>query len=452
MCKKIVVIILSTILGIVVLAGLGVLIWWLVAGRYSNEVETIILERDGFGNTTYTAAFTRFSGLGEIFWWFFPSSSGTNKPIILFLGGVTGLPHTFLLNFGNIGPLDFNLNEREDSLVTSYNLLFVDGIFGTGFSKSEKSLPIPVNLDDLVKNLVQTLEAFYNNNEEYRNAPLFIYEQGDGAHLAISLAIRLAEDDEFSSQFKGIFLGNPVIAPGLALTKLGFYLEELAMIDGTGRAAVEDFSASVNTLLSEDKLEEAFDKFITLGDFVNDQAGAFAANIGRIVEKLTPESERDYFGQSLYYERVVPANITMKSFMEGVIAPALGISRNVNYDNDRNATVRAFRPIYMTSIADKVETILNSTNVTVTIFNGNLDAVSNTPGQLEWVDNLNWPGKANFTGSFRQTLIINNLIEGYFRETSQLNFYWINVAGQSTLLDNPIATKKMLERITRERN
>ncbi|XP_045532572.1 serine carboxypeptidase-like 51 [Pieris brassicae] len=447
MSKK-VVIAISVVFSVVVLAGLGVLIWWLVSDSDSNEIVTIILEGEGFKNVSYTAAFTRIPTTGEIFWWFFPSKAGVSKPILLFLGSITGLPHSFLLNFGEIGPLDFDLNARNDSLVNDYSLLFIDGIVGTGFSKPEETQD-SINVDKLVDNLVQVLHSFYNINGNYNDAPLYIYEQGDGSHLAVPLTIRLANDEIYSNKLKGLFLGNPIIAPALVLTKLGFYLEELAMIDGHGRIVTEEFSNSVNSLVSEQKLEEAFDQFITLGTVINNNAGSIAANLGRIVEKLTPESERDYFGQNLYYERVVPSNIDMKIFMETVIAPSLGMSGNVDYDKSRNTTLYALRSIYMENYVDKVEQILNTTSVTVTLFNGNLDAVANTPGQLEWINNLKWPGNTNFTEAARQTLIINRQVEGYFRESSRLNFYWINVAGQSTLLDNPVATKKMLERITR---
>lgn len=52
-------------------------------------------------------------------------------------------------------------------------------------------------------------------------------------------------------------------------------------------------------------------------------------------------------------------------------------------------------------------------------------------GQLEWVNNLRWPGQDAFINSERQTLAVNSLLQGYFRETERLTFYWVNVAGQS---------------------
>ncbi|CAG4985680.1 unnamed protein product [Colias eurytheme] len=449
MSKKFITII-SVIVGILILAGLGVLIWWLVTDTSNDKFETILLEGDGLGQVKYNAAFTRIYGAGDIFWWFFPSTSGQSRPILLFLGGITGIPDSFLLNFGGIGPLDFNLNARNTSLVSDYHLLFVDSLIGTGFSQPEDKESILTNMNDMVDNLKYTLESFYGHNDDYEDAPLYIYAQGDASLLAIPLATQLVEDEDYSDKLKGIFLGNPIISPALTLTNLGFYLEELAYVDGDGRAAIEEFSSSLSYLVSTKNLEEAFDQFLSLGEFINEKAGAVAVNMGYIVEKLTRNSVRDYFGQSAYLNRVIPSDIDMKRFMKETVGPALGISNDINYDGNRDDVVKAFRPLYMEPIVDKVENILNNSDVRVTIFNGNLDAVSNTPGQLEWVDHLNWYGRTNFTNSERNTLVINRQIEGYFRESGRLNFYWINVAGQSTLLDNPVGTKKMLERITRE--
>lgn len=91
---------------------------------------------------------------------------------------------------------------------------------------------------------------------------------------------------------KGVVLGNGIVSPALALTKLGFYLEELGYIDANGRAAIETLSEDVSSSVSGGQLRDAFDKFITLGDFVNEKAGAVAVNLGHIVDKLTREASR----------------------------------------------------------------------------------------------------------------------------------------------------------------
>lgn len=44
---------------------------------------------------------------------------------------------------------------------------------------------------------------------------------------------------------------------------------------------------------------------------------------------------------------------------------------------------------------------------------------------------MQWPDQDRFRNSERQPLGVNSLLQGYFKGTMRLHFYWVNVAGQS---------------------
>ncbi|CAH2108103.1 unnamed protein product [Euphydryas editha] len=446
MLKKALIIIVTLI--IVLGAGLGVLIWWLVSA--DNLYETIRLDGDGIGDTEYTAAFTRINGQGDMFWWFYPTLADggrqpTSRPLLMWLHGATGLSPSFLANFGMFGPYDVNMNKNNESWVNDYNILLVDAPLGTGFSV-KSSDNANDDIDNNIEHLLRTIQSFFDLHGEYRGAPLYICGHADGSQLAIPLAIRLYEENGITDNFKGLILGNPVVSPSLVLTKLGFYLEELGYIDPNGRIKVDNYTNVIKTLVDSESYEEAFGYFTSLGQFINENSGAAAVNLNYIVEKLT-KAHQDYFGERSYLNRVLNLDIDLNNFMNNVVAPALGISGQNTYDRQRDIAIQAFNNSYMKPIVDKVEYILENTNLTVTIYNGNLDAVSNTPGQLEWINNLTWSGQTQFLDATRQTLVINSLVEGYFRESERLRFYWINVAGQLVPLDNSLAIRRVLNRI-----
>ncbi|XP_050347228.1 uncharacterized protein LOC126771405 [Nymphalis io] len=420
---------------------------------YANNDPISCLEGKGIGDVEYTAAYTRISGQGDMFWWFYPtiSVSPTSRPVLMWLHGATGISPSFLANFGMFGPYDMNLNRRNDSWVDDYNLLLVDAPLGTGFSASvsRNTNDFP-NIDQNVDHLLRTLQSFYSLHDEYRNSPLYICGQGDGSQLALSLAIRLSEENDISGNFKGVILGNPIVSPALVLSKLGFYLEELGYIDGKGREATENLSNTITDLVRSEEYENAFNHFISLGSFINENAGAVAVNLGNIVEKITrlpTTTNQDYFGQMSYIQRAFKLNNNINDFMNDVVAPALGISES-EYDGQRDDVIQAFKKTYMKPNVDKVEHILKNTNLSINIYNGNLDAVSNTPGQLEWINHLEWAGQTDFMNKSRQTLVFNRLIEGYFKESERLRFYWINVAGLLVPFDNSIGMRRVLNRIT----
>ncbi|KOB74184.1 Retinoid-inducible serine carboxypeptidase [Operophtera brumata] len=107
--------------------------------------------------------------------------------------------------------------------------------------------------------------------------------------------------------------------------------------------------------------------------------------------------------------------------MDSTVAGALGIS-NVPYDSMRTAALAAVRDTFMIPAVDK--------------------------GQLEWVNNLQWDGHEEFLNSTRETFVVNRVIEGYFRETDRLKFYWMNAAGQSVPIDSPVAMRRFLQLVT----
>lgn len=61
----------------------------------------------------------------------------------------------------------------------------------------------------------------------------------------------------------------------------------------------------------------------------------------------------DYFGEGSYLASVFQSDSNINSFMDTVVAPALGIADTVKYDGQREAAVRAFRSSYMRPIVDK---------------------------------------------------------------------------------------------------
>ncbi|XP_072938871.1 uncharacterized protein [Epargyreus clarus] len=445
--SKRLVIIISVIFAVAVATGVAVLTWWLVSGRHSFS--TIRLEGDGLGDVEFTAAYTRIRNTGDIFWWFYPTTATnkTTQPVILWLDGVTGLPPSLFANFMMFGPYDVNLNRRSNSWINSYNLLFVDSPLGTGFSTAHDGR-IPNDLNGNAEHLHMVLQSFYSLHSDYSDTPLYICGQGDGGQLAIALASIVSGSNQVPSNLKGVIIGNGIISPAVALTKLGFYLEELAYIDANGRDAIERLSYDVNELVNERKYEDAFDDFILLGDFVNERAGAVAVNLRHIIDKLIRGSARDFFGHSTYLRDAFSSTNEAYKFMEAIIAPALGISSDVTYDDGRDDALKAFRSFLMNPATVTLERVLRDTEIPVTFYNGNLDAVSNTPGQLEWINNLTWPGQQQFLSARRSTLIVNSLVEGYFRETPRLTFYWMNAAGQAVPIESPVAMRRILDRIT----
>lgn len=84
--------------------------WWYINSQLFTELQ------GSLGDVTQQAGYTRIEAAGDMFWWFYPTSQA-NRPVLVWLSGVTDLPPSLAANIGMFGPYDHNMNRREDSWV-----------------------------------------------------------------------------------------------------------------------------------------------------------------------------------------------------------------------------------------------------------------------------------------------------------------------------------------------
>lgn len=76
-----------------------------------------------------------------------------------------------------------------------------------------------------------------------------------------------------------------------------------------------------------------------------------------------------------------------------------------------------------------MELLLNTTDVPVFVYNGQLDLIVDTPGIVYWIDSLNWTRKNEWAGANRRAIVYDGINEGYVKNVGNLYMYWINRAG-----------------------
>ncbi|GBP20462.1 Retinoid-inducible serine carboxypeptidase [Eumeta japonica] len=445
-------VIVSVVAVMVIAVALTVTLLLVLRDTDPFEYDIIHLEGEGLGDLESKAAFTRFRNGANMFWWFYPSlaESPQDRPIIVWLDGVLGLPPSLYANFLMFGPYDLNMNLASESWIQDYNLLFLDAPVGTGFSFVENSTLIASTPEENVEDILYTLHSFYSLHGDFQQSPLYVFGEGHGGKLAVEFAVRLQNainDGNIRCNFKGVALGNPVISPALVMTRLGFYLEELGYIDANGREVVEGLAERTLNALEQNDSAGAFDNFLALEETVSNEAGAVAVNIKYIIDKLTRNQTEGFGGQRVSLLNKLFPEIELNRFMDETVAPALGVRSEAPYDYGRAAALDAARDTFMRPAVDKVDHILENTDLGVWIYNGNLDALSNTPGQLLWIEDLEWSVQNNFIGNSREVIAIEGLVEGYVRASDRLHFYWMNAAGHSVPLDSPLAMRSVLQRI-----
>lgn len=96
-----------------------------------------------------------------------------------------------------------------------------------------------------------------------------------------------------------------------------------------------------------------------------------------------------------------------------------------------------------------VEKLLNETSIEVNIITGQLDLIVATPGTVKWVKKLKWPGAIDYKTADRKIILVDNVLEGYYKKQGNFGFYWINRSGHMVPLDNPNAMDYLLRKVTK---
>lgn len=71
----------------------------------------------------------------------------------------------------------------------------------------------------------------------------------------------------------------------------------------------------------------------------------------------------------------------------------------------------------------------------VFVYSGVLDIIVDTPGTINWVNNLRWPKKHEWQNASRTAISVNGFNEGYRKSAGNLVLYWVNRAGHSVSLN-----------------
>lgn len=76
---------------------------------------------------------------------------------------------------------------------------------------------------------------------------------------------------------------------------------------------------------------------------------------------------------------------------------------------------------------------MNTTNVPVFVYNGQLDLIVDTPGIVYWIDSLNWVRSKQWGCATRSAIVYDGINEGYVKNVGNLYMYWINRAGHMVI-------------------
>ncbi|XP_039751582.1 retinoid-inducible serine carboxypeptidase-like [Pararge aegeria] len=394
------------------------------------------------------------------YWLFYTTASVTNyteRPLLVWLQGGPGRSSTGEGNFDVIGPLDLSLQKRDYTWVNNFNVLFVDSPVGTGFSYVEDLKYLTETNDEIALDFVELMKGFYRSNPEFERVPLYIFGQSYGGKMAIDIGIRMSEAERagtIKSNLLGVAMGNALIHPVDAILSWGPMLLAAGLVDQEGYEHIQEsareaerlFNAGfyVNSTMQWSQTQQAVFRRTTRVDFYN---------IFNKIEVFSPyslsayEIARDTMIRDMPYTST-RQQLNLTTLMNTKVKEALRIPEKVVWESQRSDVYDKLRADFMKPVTERIEKLLNETNIIVMKCNGNLDIICNTPGQLAWVDRLKWSGAEEYRNTERRPIWENNRLEGYYKSFRNFRFFWINAAGHVVASDNPAGANAFLRDMT----
>ncbi|XP_057333848.1 retinoid-inducible serine carboxypeptidase-like [Microplitis mediator] len=368
-----------------------------------------------------------------------------SKPLLVWLEGGPGGSGTGAGNFLEVGPVDLNLKRRNHTLVNYYNVLFIDNPVGTGFSYVENESAYARKNRQIADDLLECIKKFIEVFPEFKDVPTYIVGESYGPKMGVELAsiwYKQQYDGSVTSNLKGLVLGSPLISPIDSALSWAPSLLYAGILDTTDFQRVESEVEKMEQAVKAEKWREAMDVWQATTNSIgklSDNATIF--NI--LTLGSSHEGVQNY--TSCFPRPPVESSKNLSEFMNENVKQTLGLYSHWVKSN------KVYENLYedlLKPVVNIVEELLNETDLKISIYAGQLDALISLPSTIKWVEKLKWKHSSAWKNAPRSAFAVNNIVDGYVKAYGNLKMYWVSRAGHSVATQNPYALNAILQDIT----
>ncbi|XP_059149236.1 probable serine carboxypeptidase CPVL [Physella acuta] len=188
---------------------------------------SLVEDKNSIIPTSHAGFITVDEKLGNhLFFWLFPSISGSESPLVVWLNGGPGSPSSLGLFYEN-GPMrltDAWYERSNISWTETMSMLYIDNPVSVGYSYSDSgSAGYRTDQDGYSKDLYEFIEQFYLLFPEYQKRELYIGGKSYGGKYVPAFAYYLhlkIKEGRSNLPLAGIYLEGPLFDPyeqGLAV-------------------------------------------------------------------------------------------------------------------------------------------------------------------------------------------------------------------------------------------
>lgn len=399
---------------------------------------------------TETLGFKSYSGFFTVnkeygsnqFLWYFPAmSNAADAPIVLWLQGGPGASSLFGL-FTENGPLQVvngNFAKRKYNWALNHHLIYIDNPVGTGFSFTKNDKGYCTDEAQVGQQLYATLVQFFKLFPELQTRKFFVTGESYGGKYVPSLAYTIHKKNptaKLKINLSGVAIGNGLSDPQHQLL-YSKYLYQLGLIDNNQKDLFAKEESRAVDYIRNKKFKEAFEVFDSLlnGDLIKPKKSMFF----------------NMTGFDFYFNFLHTNDYTDNGF--GAMLQKAAVRSSIHVGdlpfNDGNIVERHLMEDIMQSVAPYVTELLD--HYYVVIYSGQLDIIVAYPLTLNYLQNLNFTGAAEYKSAKRYVWKVDNEVAGYVKQAGRLVEIMVRNAGHMVPLDQPKWALDLITRFTHEK-
>ncbi|CAI7884818.1 unnamed protein product [Closterium sp. NIES-54] len=375
-----------------------------------------------------------------------PETAQSDTPIILWLQGGPGCS-SMIGNFYELGPyritesLDIEPNPAPWN--RRYGVLFIDNPVGTGFSVAPSDADIPLDQDDVARDLYTALRSFFDLFPPFRQRPFFLAGESyagkyvpalgsllvgklDMAQQQLRQRLKFKRDGEggYRHPFRldGVIIGNGLTHPRTQVQAHADIAYSAGLLDQQQRDRAKEWANRVVARIDKEEWQEAFQERTNLVNWIQNVSGiATPLDIRRNRAYHHNKDKQEYL--ALYLNRPEIKNVLKADAVTTWVSCSPRVRKHMSNDT-------------MKSTMHLVEGLLN--RVPMLLYQGIYDIKDGAACSLEWMGELQWKGMERFWAVERQLWEVEGEVAGYWREHDMLTHVVLHGAGHEVPADQPL--------------
>lgn len=278
--------------------------------------------------------------------------------------------------------------------------------------------------------------------------------------LAFDAAIKAGE---VVSDFRGIGIGDAWVSPMDSVNTWGEYLYNMGFVNQEGRDAIDAAAATTQSYVDNEQWVMATNAWsYTEGVVMQKTDGVNFYNVltkedvyrkngfkphSQDLSYMSPEVRELYKRHVHPYPRDIMD--TIGELMNGEYAERWNIPDSVEWGSQGGYVFDVLSGDFMKPVIESVNQILDTTNLHVAVYNGNLDLICDSIGTWNWVKKMSWNDMSSWYAAEQESMYISDFssVAAYYQRANQFSTFSILRAGHMVPEDAPSVCFAMLDKI-----